>query len=99
MIAQADVVTRLLQCDVLRPPENVKRADRRSRVLRSKDESAYRSQDAVDIERLIKPPPPVEEREDGVGAITDDHKVERITGPITVLVRRTTRQRLQSRAE
>src|SRR5712672_4046826 len=56
MIAQADVVTSLLQGNVLWSPKNVKRANRRGRVLRSEHESADRSQYAVNIERLIKPP-------------------------------------------
>lgn len=68
-----------LQDDVLRSSKNVKRANRRGRVLRSEYKRADRSQNAVNIERLIKPPSAFDEREDCVRAVAHDHKVQGIT--------------------
>ena len=79
MIAQADIVASPLQGNILRPPENTERADRRRGVLGAEHEGAHRPQHAVNIKRLIKPPSPLDERKDCVGAAANDDKIERIT--------------------
>src|SRR3954447_8209604 len=99
MISQADVVTSFLQGNVLWSPKKVKRADRRGRVLRSEYESADRSQHAVNIERLIKPPPPFDEREECVRPVADNDQVQRITSPVPLLIEGTTRQCFQLGAQ
>jgi hypothetical protein len=86
MIAQADGVARFLQCDVLLAPENIQRADRCIEIFVAKQEGPYCPVNAVEIERLVKPPASLDEGKQRVNAAPNDYNIERITVGITGLV-------------
>jgi hypothetical protein len=88
MVPQADIVASLLQGNILWPTENIERADWRGRVLGAQYEGAYRSQHAVNNKRFIKPPSPLDEREDCICAGANDDKIERITRSVACFVSR-----------
>src|SRR6476660_10604979 len=86
MVALADGVARLLQCDILLAPENIQRADRCVEIFAAKQEGPYGAVSAVKIERLVKPPASFDEGKERINAVPNDRDIERISVGITCLV-------------
>ena len=61
MIALADGVARFLQCDILMAPKDIWRTDRCVEIFAAKQKGPYGAVNAVEIERLIKPPASLDE--------------------------------------
>src|SRR5258705_11278401 len=86
MVPLADGVARFLQCDILLAPKNIQRADRCVEIFAAKQEGPYGAVNAVEIERLIKPPASLDEGKQRVNAAPNDYNIERITVDIADLV-------------
>ena len=61
MVAQADIVARLLKRHLLLAPENVQWAHRRVEIFVAEQEGLDRSVGTVKIERLVEVPPAPDE--------------------------------------
>src|SRR5205814_10598176 len=86
MVAQADIVARLLKRDLLLTPEHVQRADRCIEIFVAEKEGLYCPICTVKIERLVKFPAAPDERKQRVESAPDDYDIERIALSVAALV-------------
>ena len=78
VVSKTDLVSGLLERDVVRTTEDVQRADRRSQIFCSEQERPRRPVYAMEIQRLVQSPSSRDEWKNDFCIAADDYEIERI---------------------